>query len=76
MSLIQSYGIYFLLNKQGIINTLHSIVLVILLFTFMAGSMFFVWLGDLLTEHGIGNGISMLIFVSIVSSLPSTLMVA
>ena len=76
MSLIQSYGIYFLLNKQGIINTLHSIDLVILLFTFMAGSMFLVWLGDLLTEHGIGNGISILIFVSIVSRLPSTLMVA
>ncbi len=75
MSLIQSYGIYFLLSKQGIINTLHSTDLVILLFTFMAGSMFLVWLGDLLTEHGIGNGISILIFISIVSRLPSTVAV-
>ena len=71
MAFVQSYGIYFLLSRQTIINTLHSFDLIILILTFTAGTMLLVWLGDLLTEHGIGNGISMLIFVSIISRLPS-----
>lgn len=76
MSLVQSYGIYFLLSKQGIINTLGSFDLVLLILIFTAGSMFLVWLGDLLTEHGIGNGISTLIFVSIISRLPASILTA
>ena len=76
MALIQSYGIYFLLSKQGIINTLGSVDLILLLLTFTAGSMFLVWLGQLVTEHGLGNGVSLLIFVSIISRLPSSLMSA
>lgn len=71
MAFVQSYGIYFLLSRQGIINTLYSFDLVILILTFTAGTLLLVWLGDLLTEHGIGNGISMLIFVSIISRLPA-----
>jgi preprotein translocase subunit SecY len=71
MAFIQSYGIYFLLSRQGIINTLSSFDLVILILTFTAGTLLLVWLGDLLTEHGVGNGISMLIFVSIISKLPA-----
>ncbi len=76
MSLLQSYGIYFLLSKQGIINSLTPINLFILILTFTAGSMFLVWLGDLVTEHGIGNGVSLLIFISIISRLPASLIVA
>jgi preprotein translocase subunit SecY len=76
MSFVQAYGIYFLLSKQGIINTLGAFDLVLLILTFTAGSMFLVWLGDLLTEHGVGNGISALIFVSIISRLPSSVLSA
>ena len=72
MALIQSYGIYFLLSKQGIINTLAPMDLIVLLLTFTAGALFLVWLGDLVTEHGVGNGVSLLIFVSIISRLPTT----
>jgi preprotein translocase subunit SecY len=72
MSVVQSYGIYFLLSKQGIINTLGTLDLIILMLTFTAGSLFLVWLGDLVTEHGVGNGVSLLIFVSIISRLPSS----
>ncbi|MBW6441686.1 preprotein translocase subunit SecY [Patescibacteria group bacterium] len=72
MSFVQSYGIYFLLSKQGIINTLVGLDLIILILTFTAGSMFLVWLGDLVTEHGVGNGVSLLIFVSIISRLPAS----
>lgn len=76
MALIQSYGIYFLLSKQGIINTLAPMDLVVLLLTFTAGALFLVWLGDLVTEHGVGNGVSLLIFVSIISRLPTDALVA
>jgi len=41
------------------------------LFTLAAGTMFLVWLGELITEHGIGNGISVIIFGGIVARLPS-----
>lgn len=76
MAFIQSYGIYFLLSKQKIINTLDPLGLVILLLTFTAGSLLLVWLGDLVTERGIGNGVSILIFVSIISRLPASVVVA
>jgi len=76
MAFIQSYGIYFLLSKQRVINTLDPLGLVILLLTFTAGSMLLVWLGDLVTEHGVGNGVSLLIFVSIISRLPASVVVA
>lgn len=76
MAFIQSYGIYFLLSKQRVINTLEPLDLVILLLTFTAGSMLLVWLGDLVTNHGVGNGVSLLIFVSIISRLPSSALVA
>ncbi|MFZ2664472.1 MAG: preprotein translocase subunit SecY [Patescibacteria group bacterium] len=76
MAFIQSYGIYFLLSKQGVINSLDPLGLVILLLTFTAGTLFLVWLGDLVTEKGVGNGVSLLIFVSIISRLPASVLVA
>ncbi|MFA6982274.1 MAG: preprotein translocase subunit SecY, partial [Patescibacteria group bacterium] len=72
LALLQSYGIYFLLSKQGIIPTLGIFQLVILILTLMAGTMLLTWIGDLVTEYGVGNGISILIFVGIISRLPVT----
>ncbi|PIS22238.1 preprotein translocase subunit SecY [candidate division WWE3 bacterium CG08_land_8_20_14_0_20_41_10] len=71
IALLQSYGMYFLLMKQGIITPLPVINLVVFMLTLVGGSMLLTWIGDLLTEKGIGNGISMLIFVGIVDRLPS-----
>ncbi|MBP7927630.1 preprotein translocase subunit SecY [Patescibacteria group bacterium] len=71
LSLIQAYGVYFLLSRQGVIGQLEILTLMVLLFTLVAGSMFMVWLGDLLTEYGLGQGTSLLIFVGIISQLPS-----
>lgn len=71
IALLQSYGMYFLLMKQGIITPLPVINLVVFMLTLTGGSMLLTWIGDLLTEKGIGNGISMLIFVGIVEQLPS-----
>lgn len=71
ISLLQAYGMYFLLMKQAVISPLSAVNLVVFILTLAAGSMLLTWLGDLLTENGIGNGISMLIFVGIVERLPS-----
>lgn len=73
MALIQSFGIYFLLNKQGVITQLGTFDLLILMLSLTVGSMILVWLGELVTEYGIGNGISLLIFVGIIGRLPLTI---
>lgn len=73
MTFIQAYGIYFLLNRQGAIQNLGAVDLVVLVLTMSAGAMFLVWLGDLVTERGVGNGVSLLIFVGIISRLPQSL---
>lgn len=76
--LVQGYGQIIFINSQSggpdvvrdfgfqndMLGTFAS------LFTLMAGTMFLVWLGELITENGIGNGISLLIFGGIVASLP------
>jgi len=71
LALVQAYGVYFLLSKQTVIVSLGMIQLVVLLLSLISGSMILVWLGDLVTEYGVGQGISLLIFVGIVSRLPS-----
>jgi len=71
IALLQSYGMYFLLMKQNVITPLPTLNLIVFMLTLTGGSMLLTWIGDLLTEKGIGNGISMLIFVGIVDRLPS-----
>jgi preprotein translocase subunit SecY len=73
MTFVQAYGIYFLLNKQGVMPTLGAFDLVVLILTLASGSSLLVWLGDLITQYGIGNGVSLLIFVSIIGRLPAAL---
>jgi len=73
MAFLQSFGIYFLLTRQGIISHLLPFDLLVLIFSLTAGSMILIWIGDLVTEYGVGNGISLLIFIGIISSLPSYL---
>jgi preprotein translocase subunit SecY len=72
-ALLQSTGITVgLLARNGIIETAFvPIVTTVLAIT--AGSMFIMWVSELITERGIGNGASLLIFVNIVATLPKTL---
>lgn len=73
LAALQSFGMYALLRGQGIIQTLDPISLIALTVTMMTGSIFAIWLGELITEYGISNGISFLIFAGIVARLPVTL---
>lgn len=72
-AILQSTGITIgLLARNGVIeNSVVPIVTTVLAIT--AGSMFIMWVSELITERGIGNGASLLIFVNIVATLPKTL---
>ncbi len=73
LALVQAVGMYALLRSQGIITVLSPINLIAFMLTMAAGSMLLVWLGELITEKGIGNGISLLIFAGIVGRIPITI---
>ncbi|MEX2007245.1 MAG: preprotein translocase subunit SecY [Candidatus Levyibacteriota bacterium] len=73
LALFQAIGMYALLRSQGIITVLAPMDLIAFMLTMTAGSMLLVWLGELITEKGLGNGISLLIFAGIVGRLPVTL---
>jgi preprotein translocase subunit SecY len=78
MAILQAYGQIQVFNQfagQPIIPGFGSELLltVSVLATMTAGTMFAVWLGELITEQGIGNGISLIIFAGIVSQAPSNL---
>jgi preprotein translocase subunit SecY len=70
LAILQGYGLYFLLSRQGIVTSLPLLSLISLIASLAAGSFLLMWLGELLTERGIGNGISMLIFAGIVAGYP------
>lgn len=70
LACVQSIGMYALLRNQGIIQTLTPIYIVSFIATMVAGTIFLMWLGELISEKGIGNGISILIFAGIVGRLP------
>lgn len=70
LSALQAVGMYALLKNQSIIGTLSPISLLSFIVTMTAGTMLLVWFGELITEKGIGNGISLLIFAGIVGRIP------
>ena len=74
LTFLQSYGFLVLLGRGGIelIDTSFPGVLLPMLYV-TTGSLFLMWLGELITEKGIGNGTSLIIFVGIISGIPSSL---
>lgn len=75
MAIIQSFGLITLLSRssQQIVANLSTVQLAVTAITLTAGTMFLMWLGELISEKNIGNGISLLIFAGIVSALPTQL---
>jgi preprotein translocase subunit SecY len=73
LSALQSLAMYALLKNQQVIPGLSTISLIALVVTMTAGTVFAVWLGELITEYGISNGISFIIFAGIVARLPVVL---
>ncbi|MBI4091735.1 MAG: preprotein translocase subunit SecY [Candidatus Levybacteria bacterium] len=70
LAVIQSFGMYALLRNQQIITALSPLDILSFILTMTAGTIFVMWLGELISEQGIGNGISLLIFAGIVGRIP------
>lgn len=73
LAFVQSYGVLLLLGSSGVnlVDTTFPGVLLPMLYV-SAGAVFVMWLGEMITEKGIGNGVSLLIFVGIVAIMPQT----
>ncbi|MDI6602921.1 MAG: preprotein translocase subunit SecY, partial [Patescibacteria group bacterium] len=69
-AILQSYGMLTLLQRQQVIGPLSPILVFTSILTVTAACVFLMWLGELISEKGIGNGISILIFAGIVTRLP------
>jgi preprotein translocase subunit SecY len=70
LALVQAIGMYTLLRNQGLVEVSTPIQVLAIIIGMVAGAMFEIWLGELLTEFGIGNGISVLIFAGIIARAP------
>ena len=76
LAILQSYGFLAVLNQAGVLNTrfdLASFETLTQIVTLTAGSILLMWLGELITEKGIGNGISFIIFAGIVGRAPQAI---
>ena len=67
---LQGFAVITLLRSQGVTITLDPLMMATIIITMIAGTMFLIWLGELITERGIGNGISIIIFGGIVAGVP------
>ena len=76
IALLQGYAYYVLINRYGMLNETGIWPAIVIIGTFVAGSSLLMWMGEQITEFGIGNGISIILFVSIISRLPNTIVSA
>ncbi len=73
LSTVQAYGIAMGLMGQGLAVTPGPFFIASTVITLVGGTMFLMWLGEQITARGVGNGISLIIFVGIVANLPRAL---
>ena len=71
LALITAYGYYMMLRNYGLIINKSVFSAIVIIACYTAGSCLIMWLGEKINENGIGNGISIILFVNIVSSMPS-----
>ena len=73
IGLIQGFAYYMLIKNNGMLDTTvrnNAWAAIVIILTFTSGSALVMWLGEQITENGIGNGISMILFAGIVSRFP------
>lgn len=71
LAALQGFGMLTLLQRQNIIGTLPPTLILTSILTITAGAIFLMWLGELISEKGIGNGISLMIFAGIIADFPN-----
>lgn len=72
LAVLQGFGFLSLLQSQGVLVGLSTFAFVTNIILITAGSLLLMWIGELVTEYGIGNGVSIIIFAGIVAGLPAT----
>ena len=72
LALIMGFAYYSMLRNYGLLTQTGVLTGIVIVITFTAGSAFIMWLGEQITEFGIGNGISIILFASIIPRIPST----
>ena len=70
LGLLMGWAYYTMLNNYGIITESGFLPALVIILAFTAGSSVVMWLGEQISEHGIGNGISMILFANIISGVP------
>ncbi|MCX6721303.1 MAG: preprotein translocase subunit SecY [Candidatus Staskawiczbacteria bacterium] len=70
LAAFEGYGMLTVFSRQGIISGLSLPVMLSAIATITAGAMFLMWIGEIISEQGMGNGISLLIFAGIVARVP------
>jgi preprotein translocase subunit SecY len=70
---LQGYAMLNLFQQQGIIESISAELVATSILTITAGTVFLMWLGELISEKGIGNGVSLLIFAGIVADVPNNI---
>lgn len=73
LALVEGTGLYLSYKSYGVFINPGFMTAATVIISFMAGTALLMWLGDQITNKGIGNGISVIIFVGIVSGLPTTI---
>ena len=73
MAFFQSFAFLLLLQQNGIVPSLDPLHLAASICVIAAGSMLLMWIGELISEFGVGNGVSLIIFAGIVAAIPSAL---
>jgi len=70
LAILQGYAMLSLFQRQGAIGSITPMIMLSSIVTVTAGTVFLMWIGELITERGIGNGVSLLIFAGIVARAP------
>ena len=73
LAIMQGFGLITLFSRQGLMGQMDLFQMITTLTVVTAGAVFLMWLGELMTEKGIGNGVSLLIFAGIIARLPQTI---
>lgn len=71
LAVMQTFAMVALFKSQGVFIELTTFNYILVVVTATAGTIFLMWLGELITEKGLGNGVSLIIFAGIVSGLPT-----
>ena len=71
IAILQGWGYYMLMNRYGILTESNIWAALVIIVSFIAGSAFVMWMGEQISEFGVGNGISIILFAGILSRVPN-----